>query len=225
MRRHSIKIQNYEQSCELSANKPAQFLRFIKKVHLPQTLDTPGLSQHCPHLMLREINMEGLIKLLNPEVGKRKWHEQTLSLNVSTMLYKNLADVCDCKHISYLTSDRVWISEDDNITLIETTKGSKIYGVLHLRAAWGGIHTVNNNGDFFYIGNKSYINMIKQTIFFYTEHGFNMGTQVCVLFAILWRSISRDVWEAYTCRKGYAVQQRWNTYSDHSRGKDTSPPV
>ena len=165
MRKHLIKIHKYEQLCEISANKPAQFLRFIKKVHLPQTLETPRISLHCLRSLPREINMDGLIKLLNPEVGKRKLQigNHDLLLTFSPMLQKYLADDCDCKHFSHQTSDLVWISDEKNITLRDTAKGSKLYSVLHSSVTWGGIHTVNNNGEFVYIENNSNINIIKES--------------------------------------------------------------
>ena len=138
MRRHLIKMQKYEQSFEQSANKPAQFLGFIKKVH-----------------------PDGLIKLLKP--GKHKLqigNDDLLSLTFSPMLQKYLADVCDCKHISCQTSDLVWISDKNNITLRDTAMGSNLHSVLHSYVTWGGIHTVNNNGEFVYIENNSNIKKI-----------------------------------------------------------------
>ena len=138
IRRHLIKMQKYEHSFEQSANKPAQFLRFIKKVH-----------------------QDGLIKLLKP--GKHKLqigNDDLFSLTFLPMLQKYLADVCDCKHISYLTSDLVWISDKNNITLRDTAIGSKLHSVLHSCVTWGGIHTVNNKGEFIYIENNSNINKI-----------------------------------------------------------------
>ena len=61
---------------EKSANRPVQFLRFIKTVHLPQIQDTPRLSQHCLLSLTQKINTGDMIKLLSEikitESGKQR---------------------------------------------------------------------------------------------------------------------------------------------------------
>ena len=62
MKRNNARIQKYEHRYEKSANRPVQFLRYIKTVCLPQTQDTPHLSQHCLLSLTQKINMGDMIK-------------------------------------------------------------------------------------------------------------------------------------------------------------------
>ena len=57
--------RKYEHTYEKSANRPVQFLGFVKTVHLPQIQDTPHLSQHCLLLLTQKINRGDMIKLLS----------------------------------------------------------------------------------------------------------------------------------------------------------------
>ena len=65
MKRHIARIQKYEHRYEKSANRPVQFLRFIKTVHIPQIQDTSQLSQHCLHSLTQKINTGDMNKLLS----------------------------------------------------------------------------------------------------------------------------------------------------------------
>ena len=76
MKRIKARIQKYEHRYEKSANRPVQFLRFIKTVHLPQIQDTPRLSHHCLLSLTKKINTGDMIKLLSEikitESGKQR---------------------------------------------------------------------------------------------------------------------------------------------------------
>ena len=65
MKRNIARIQKYEHRYEKSANRPVQFLGFIKTVHIPHIQDTPLVSQHCLLSLTQKINMGDMNKLLS----------------------------------------------------------------------------------------------------------------------------------------------------------------
>ena len=106
------RIQIYEHKYEQSANRSFQFFRFIKNVSHPKREDT----------VTQEINIGELIKLLSnvqtTESIKRKLNKgNKLTLMSSPMLQKfiTLTGIDFCDHISCLTPDRVWVSDENNI--------------------------------------------------------------------------------------------------------------
>ena len=103
-------------------NKATYLLRFIKNVRHPKREDTLHLTQHSQFTVTQEINMREFIKLLSnvqTTVGRKRTLNKgnKLTLMSSPMLQKSLTligvDCCD--HISCLTPDRVWVSDENNI--------------------------------------------------------------------------------------------------------------
>ena len=119
----------------MTANRPVQFLRFVKKVHLPQTQDTPRVSQHCEISLTQEINLGDLINLLSKiqiaERSKRKvpaGNQSPLTLMYSDPALQHTIIVggSGCiSHISFVTANRAWVN------LYYTTARLKTYlGIL-----------------------------------------------------------------------------------------------
>ena len=162
LKEHITKIRRYEELYEQSANRPVRFLRFLKKVCTPSMQDTPYLTQHCLLSMTQEINLEDLIKFLSKiQIAKRGKQRRTrnkllLTLMPSPVLQKTISmtDVNQCRHISYVTPDRVWVSDFGNLNLIDTTTGDKIHTVKDICYVFHGIHTVNTAGEMIYINKK-----------------------------------------------------------------------
>ncbi|XP_061193745.1 uncharacterized protein LOC133201975 [Saccostrea echinata] len=61
-------------------------------------------------------------------------------------------------HITRVSSDRVWISDIDNL-ILSNTAGDKLHHLTDIRSIWGG-HTVNNDGDLIYIDSEYNINKL-----------------------------------------------------------------
>ena len=137
MKTNNARILKYEHRYEKSANRPVQFLRFIKTVHLPQIQDTPQLSQHCLLSLSQKINTGDMVKLLSEikitqsEKNRQAGNELLPTLMSSPVLQKSLS-VTGVKylfHISCVTPDRVWISYMDIISLLDTATSNLIYSI------------------------------------------------------------------------------------------------
>nr|XP_022312702.1 uncharacterized protein LOC111117756 [Crassostrea virginica]XP_022312703.1 uncharacterized protein LOC111117756 [Crassostrea virginica]XP_022312704.1 uncharacterized protein LOC111117756 [Crassostrea virginica] len=161
MKRNIVMIQKYEHRYEKSANRPVQFLRFIKTVHLPQIQDTPLLSQHCLLSLTQKINTGDMIKLLS-EIkitgsGKQRLagNELLPTLMSSPVLLKYIlvASVKYCYHISCVTPGRLWISDWNNVILKDTATGKTIYSLKGSSESDSGNHTVNRESELIYIDN------------------------------------------------------------------------
>ncbi|XP_061193662.1 uncharacterized protein LOC133201885 [Saccostrea echinata] len=63
------------------------------------------------------------------------------------------------RHISRVSSDRVWISDDYNNLILTNTAGDKLHHLRGIRSDYGG-HTVNNDGDLIYIDSHRNINKL-----------------------------------------------------------------
>ncbi|XP_062600014.1 uncharacterized protein LOC134261591 isoform X2 [Saccostrea cucullata] len=76
-------------------------------------------------------------------------------------------------HISYLTSDRVWISDGYNNLILTNTEGEKLHQLTDVISG-DGVHTVNKDGELIYI-DKNYniiklsLDKTKSSIINYTE--------------------------------------------------------
>ncbi|XP_061195222.1 uncharacterized protein LOC133203459 [Saccostrea echinata] len=76
------------------------------------------------------------------------------------------------RHISRVTSDRVWICDDNNLILTNTA-GDQLHHLTGILSGYG-VHTVNNEGDLIYIDREYNINKlstdntVKTTLIKYT---------------------------------------------------------
>ena len=168
MKRNIVRIQKCEHRYEKSANRPVQFLRFNKTVHLPQIQGTPHLSQHCLLSLTQKINTGDMVKLLSEikitESGKQQQTENELlpTLMSSPVLQKSLSvtGVEFCYHISSVTSDRVWVSDWNNVSLIDTAAGKTIYRLTDYSELESGNHTVNSESELIYIDDNANISKL-----------------------------------------------------------------
>ncbi|XP_062576856.1 uncharacterized protein LOC134238751 [Saccostrea cucullata] len=69
--------------------------------------------------------------------------------------------VSQCKHITLVTSDRVWISDYNGNLILTNTRGDILDSVTDLLRHGSGVHTVTQNGDVIYIDRHS--NIIKRS--------------------------------------------------------------
>lgn len=109
MVRHLASLQRYVQRYEQAGIKPLKFLLFIKKVHVSLihiTLHTSQLS------MTESLNKGNVIKNLTGVqiTEKRNKHVEVQRL-LKIMPRPVVAGVDSCNHITYVRTDRVWISD------------------------------------------------------------------------------------------------------------------
>ncbi|XP_061165885.1 uncharacterized protein LOC133174804 [Saccostrea echinata] len=158
-------MKRYEQS----ENRPVQFFLFPKKTPVPKTTFISSILTLIT--AENEINKKDVIESLGEinitEMGKRKVGSRRL-LKMSTDLSKKSVRVTGVRfvdHISCVTSNRMWLSDDNNLILADkkdetichlTDIDSDIYSY--------GLHTVSNDGDLIYIDKDSTINKLDRGI-------------------------------------------------------------
>ncbi|XP_065929645.1 uncharacterized protein [Magallana gigas] len=145
--------------------RPLQFLSSIKTA-LPQihpTLHTSQLSM--TESLNKEDVMESLSAIQITERGNRRVGNQCLLKLTSRAEFHQsltLTGVDRCYHISCVTSDRVWVSDKNNLILTDTT-GVPLHRV---EDSWsdlhGGFHTVNSESELIYIDRNYNINKLSK---------------------------------------------------------------
>lgn len=99
-----------------------------------------------------------------------------------------MADVDKCEHISCVTSDQVWVG-DDNLILINTA-GDILHRLTNISFELysGGNQTITSEGELIYIDEDYNINKLsndmKKKHHYYREKRHDMGTTLCVLVSI-----------------------------------------
>nr|XP_034309388.1 uncharacterized protein LOC105325719 [Crassostrea gigas] len=166
MIRHIVSLQEYE----LKYVQPEftfsalQFL-FSIKTALPQihpTLHTSQLS------MTESLNKEDVIESLSAiqitERGDRCVGNQwLLKLTSGPEFHQSLTltGVSRCFHISCVTSDRVWVSDDEDNLILTNTTGVPLHRVEDSCSdLYGGLHTVNSESELIYIDEDYNINKL-----------------------------------------------------------------
>ncbi|XP_056003897.1 uncharacterized protein LOC125682758 [Ostrea edulis] len=135
---------------------------------VPQIKDTPNLPQHLLLSLTEGFNMEDVSQLLRgiPEIqmttGKRQVGiDECVKLMSTPVLHTSVCvtGVSGVGHISRVMSDRVWISEYNNLILTDTT-GDTIHRVTDIITLYTGVHTVNSSGELIYIDSDDNINKL-----------------------------------------------------------------
>lgn len=134
---------------------------------------------HTTEGIIQKVRNETLLKLMprGPELDK----------------ILTITREANFRHISYLTSDKLWVNDGKRkLSLINKT-GDDEY---HLSGNGIGFHTVNNKGELFYIDSSSNISKLlkdlKNTRHIYTDNREQMETLVCILVFIYRRTIGRN---------------------------------
>ncbi|XP_056007497.1 E3 ubiquitin-protein ligase TRIM71-like [Ostrea edulis] len=150
MNRQLVHLQNYEDRYEQSGNRAVQFLLFIKTSRVPQIKNSPSqLLSVITEIQMttgkRQVGIDECVKLMSTPV----LHTSVCVTGVSEVL-----------HISRVMSDRVWVSDFNNLILTDTT-GDTIHRVTDI-TPWhgGGLHTVNSSGELIYIDSERNINKL-----------------------------------------------------------------
>ncbi|XP_065937221.1 uncharacterized protein [Magallana gigas] len=168
MNRHICSLRRYEHRYVQPAFtfSALQFLSFIKTT-LPQIHLTLQISQLSMTESLNRVDvMESLSAIQITERGNRRVGNQCLlKLTSGAEFHQSLTvtDVRCCLHISCMTSDRVWVSDWNNLILTDKT-GVPLH---HVEDSWSrdiftgnGLHTVNSESELIYIDRKDNINKL-----------------------------------------------------------------
>ncbi|XP_065943795.1 uncharacterized protein [Magallana gigas] len=166
MSRHIVSLQEYE----LRYVQPEftfsalQFLSSIKTA-LPQihlTLHTSQLSM--TESLNKEDVMESLSAIQITERGNRRVGNQCLlKLTSGAEFHQSLTvtGVGCCCHISCVTSDRVWVSDDEDNLMLTDTTGVPLHRVEDSLSGYG-LHTVNSESELIYIDRNYNINKLSK---------------------------------------------------------------
>nr|XP_034309428.1 uncharacterized protein LOC117683723 [Crassostrea gigas] len=163
---HIVSLQRYVYIYEQRrVIRPLQFLSSIKTA-LPQihpTLHTSQLSM--TESLNKEDVMESLSAIQITERGNRLVGNQCLlKLTSGAEFHQSLTvtGVGGCYHISCVTSDRVWVSNINNLIFTDTT-GVPLHRV---EDSWSGLyrgfHTVNSESELIYIDRNDNINKLSK---------------------------------------------------------------
>ena len=158
------KVQKYENRHDQSANKPIQFLRFVKSVRLPNTPDTLRLTKQYLPSVAQKIDTENLSEILCcmkiTQGEKRQAKKERLLTRMPALVLQGTYKVKElkyCRHMSFVESDQLWISDSvfdrKQIILIDLKTGDILHSVTDcIRSPREiGFHTVNNNRELIYI--------------------------------------------------------------------------
>ena len=167
MIRHIVRLRRYEHRYVQPAFtfSALQFLSFTKTA-LPQihlTLHTSQLSM--TESLNKEDVMESLSAIQITERGNRRVGNQCLlKLTSGAEFHQSLTvtGVDCCYHISCVTSDRVWVSDDRNNLMLTDTTGVPLHRVEDSWSGLYGLHTVNSESELIYIDRNYNINKLSK---------------------------------------------------------------
>ncbi|XP_078341081.1 uncharacterized protein LOC144627568 isoform X2 [Crassostrea virginica] len=158
MTRHMTKLlsyyHRYKQLSETMETRPFKFLRIMTQKHSPRK-DT------MKRIITMLVNLMKNIRLVPSGIPRRAGLEDLLTLLSSPVVQKSLlvTGVKHCHHISCKTSERVWVSDENNLILTDTATGKQLHSVEDSLYSVIGKHTVNCEGELIYIDKKR--NIIK----------------------------------------------------------------
>nr|XP_022308383.1 uncharacterized protein LOC111114379 [Crassostrea virginica]XP_022308391.1 uncharacterized protein LOC111114379 [Crassostrea virginica] len=158
MTRHMTKLLRYyhrfEQLNKTMETRPFKFLRIMTRKHSPRKDDMKTIIKMLVNLMKE-------IRLVPSGIPRRAGVEDLLTLLPSPVVQKSLSVTCVkyCYHISCVTPDRVWVSDEDNLILTDTGTGKQLHSVKDTLDSLTGKHTVNCEGELIYIDKEH--NIIK----------------------------------------------------------------
>uniref|UniRef100_K1Q322 Tripartite motif-containing protein 2 n=1 Tax=Magallana gigas TaxID=29159 RepID=K1Q322_MAGGI len=176
MNGHIVSLQEYEHKY-IQPEFTFSALQFL--LSIKQVLPLKNLTLHTSQLSLAEsLNKEDVMESLSAiqikeRENRRIGMECLLKLTSGAEFHQSitLTGVDRCYHFSFVTSDRVWVSDWSNLILTDTT-GFPLHRVEDSGRSDRGIHTVNNEGELIYINRNYSINKLSKdmkTITTFTE--------------------------------------------------------
>lgn len=178
MKRNLAYIQNYEMMYEHLANRPLQYISFLKKtfpfkLYLTQpgylswdeSFNTKDVTDELRKIQFieskrRHIGNERLKKLIPAPVAQSSQiHAPMVHTSPQTPVHPlvlqqsfRATDVNICRHISCVTSSRAWVSDDSHNLVLINTRG-KILARFNLCDGYG-VHTLCTKNELIYLDKK-----------------------------------------------------------------------
>ncbi|XP_065923106.1 uncharacterized protein [Magallana gigas] len=172
MGKHIVRLHRYVLRYEYSTIRPLQFLSFIKKARLLYK----HLAVHTSKFsMTKSLNKEDVVKLLSgiqiTEREKRDLRNECLLKLMPTPDFHQSLTLTGgrcCNHISWLTSNKVWISDTQYRLSLTNTQGvdlHKIEDLYHDEESYSdfyGAHTVTHESELIYLDMSCNINKLSK---------------------------------------------------------------
>lgn len=193
MRQCIISMQDYEHTYEQSAMKPIGFVLLWKNQHLQTIFQHLNHVHHIRLFMTDSVNRRDVVKTLTDiniiENDKRQVQNEQLFQFMPFLFLHNVFSVPriqGCDHISYLTSNLVWISDGGNIVLANTS-GASLHHISDSGGFLTGNHTVNTELELIYIDMNYNIKKLSRNLKTMTTIIKNMDstwTPQCVHYSV-----------------------------------------
>lgn len=167
IKRYIAYIQWYEHTFEQLATKPGQFLSYLHNKRFTKMLDKPHFGKHQQVSITESINKKDVTEILSAvhikEGKKRNATNEDLLKVMSTPALQhhfNVDGVYCGMHISFKSSNVVWVSDMNNANLTDPL-GSTLFQVKFTSIPRGldipimlsgyGSHTVNGENELIYV--------------------------------------------------------------------------
>lgn len=156
---HIGSMEIIEKKYDHASITPVQFLMFKKK-RFSNIHDVPSITKHCQVFLSKILLKKGVTKSLNAFQIKKNGERHLQYQHFLKLMYEpvlqhhiKVTDIRHCRHISFATTDKVWVSDDENNLILTNTKGEILR---HLNDIYSdsfscGLHTVNCENEFIYI--------------------------------------------------------------------------
>lgn len=169
MEKHIAYLRDLVYKYEHTANRPAEFLSFLRDNPLTDIQDIPDSCTELPILDYNEeVTEEDVIKLLGEikisEVGIRQArNEHMLKLTSAVILLRSITatGVKSALHVSCLSSTQVWVSDKGSLVLADMS-GTPVHQVKDMIDRESGVHTVTNDGELIYVDKNFNIKRLSQ---------------------------------------------------------------
>ncbi|XP_062589879.1 uncharacterized protein LOC134251467 [Saccostrea cucullata] len=157
------KMKKYVHRYEQLATNPIKFLLFVKKTPVPQKIELPDNRIFS---FFEEINKGDMtdilvdIKITEAGIREMRKNKRMLKQMPIPMLRKYVAvtDLIQGFHISFVTSDKIWVSDGSSL-ILTNTKGTILYKLSDVNHNYG-VHTVNKAGELIYVDENWNINKL-----------------------------------------------------------------
>lgn len=192
---HIARIQTYEYTVEHSTTM--KFLLYVKKLNCLPMKNVPHFVYNS-NLSMSESNKKDLMTYLSwsyTRIGipKMQIKYQLFLRSKCAKLRNSFAVKCVsiCRHISFVTSDRFWVSDRGRNLTLTNTKGDILCGLTDV-CSGDGFHAVNNENELFFIDAENDIKKLSKDL--KTSTKFIQRTDVAWTFLCLyWSSLTEEL--------------------------------
>lgn len=169
--KHLNKILEFEREYEESAINPVRFILLMISTSFPDIHDT-CTRRHSLPTMNESLNKKDVMKTLSEiQITQKEKRSATFERMLKRMHFPELhhsltvKNTNCCLHVSCVTPDRVWVSDEKDNLILANKKGDILHLVKDLCSDLRqGIHAVNSKNELIYIDRKFNIRKLSMDI-------------------------------------------------------------